>query len=113
MIGEALRSRTKGRQTTEVAIAVASLNRMLELGGRTTFALSEWTCAGADFAQLPIRATKCRPTAVPLTESCGNDGFRRIVGLREEAPMQFELPIIFHSDGVPLVGRFIRNNDRL
>lgn len=27
--------------------------------------------------------------------------------------MQFELPLIFHSDGVPLVGRFIRNNDRL
>jgi hypothetical protein len=31
VIGDALRSRTKGRQTTEVAIAVASLNRMLEL----------------------------------------------------------------------------------
>jgi hypothetical protein len=30
--GEALRSRTKRRQTIEVAIAVASLNRMLELG---------------------------------------------------------------------------------
>jgi hypothetical protein len=29
---DALRSRTEGRQTTEVAIAVASLNRMLELG---------------------------------------------------------------------------------
>ena len=32
VIGDALRSRTAGRQTTEVAIAVASLNRMLELG---------------------------------------------------------------------------------
>ena len=32
VIGDALRSRTKGRQTTEVAIAAASLNRMLELG---------------------------------------------------------------------------------
>jgi hypothetical protein len=32
VIGDALRSRTKPRQTTEVAIAVASLNRMLELG---------------------------------------------------------------------------------
>ena len=32
VIGDALRSRTKGRQTTEVAIAVASLNRMLALG---------------------------------------------------------------------------------
>ena len=32
VIGDALRSRTEGRQTTEVAIAVASLNRMLELG---------------------------------------------------------------------------------
>ena len=32
VIGDALRSRTEGRQKTEVAIAVASLNRMLELG---------------------------------------------------------------------------------
>ena len=32
VIGDALRSRTEGRQTTEVAIAVASLNPMLELG---------------------------------------------------------------------------------
>jgi hypothetical protein len=32
VIGDAPRSRTDGRQTTEVAIAVASLNRMLELG---------------------------------------------------------------------------------
>ena len=32
VIGDALRSRTKRPQTTEVAIAVASLNRMLELG---------------------------------------------------------------------------------
>jgi hypothetical protein len=32
VIGDALRSRTEGRQTTEVAIAVAPLNRMLELG---------------------------------------------------------------------------------
>jgi hypothetical protein len=32
VIGDALRPRTEGRQTTEVAIAVASLNRMLELG---------------------------------------------------------------------------------
>ena len=32
VIGDALRSRTEGRQTTEVAIAIASLNRMLELG---------------------------------------------------------------------------------
>ena len=31
VIGDALHSRTKGRQTTEVAIAVASLNGMLEL----------------------------------------------------------------------------------
>src|SRR5438552_285905 len=30
VIGDALRSRTKGRQTTEVAIAAASLNRMLD-----------------------------------------------------------------------------------
>jgi hypothetical protein len=32
VIGDALRSRTEGRHTAEVAIAVASLNRMLELG---------------------------------------------------------------------------------
>ena len=32
VIGDTLRSRTKSRQTTEVAIAIASLNRMLELG---------------------------------------------------------------------------------
>ena len=32
VIGDALRSRTGGRQTTEVAIAIATLNRMLELG---------------------------------------------------------------------------------
>jgi hypothetical protein len=32
VIGGALRSRTVGRQTTEVTIAVASLNRMLDLG---------------------------------------------------------------------------------
>ena len=32
VIGDVLRSRTEGRQTTEVAIAVAALNRMLELG---------------------------------------------------------------------------------
>jgi hypothetical protein len=32
VIGDALRSRTEGRQTIKVAIAVASLNRMLELG---------------------------------------------------------------------------------
>src|ERR1700686_4707380 len=32
VIGDALRSRTGGRQMTEVAIAAASLNRMLELG---------------------------------------------------------------------------------
>jgi hypothetical protein len=32
VIGDALRSRTDGRQATEVAIAVAVLNRMLELG---------------------------------------------------------------------------------
>ena len=35
VIGDALRSRTKGRQMTAVAIAVASLNRMLELGRPT------------------------------------------------------------------------------
>ena len=32
VIGDALLSRTEGRQMTEVAIAIATLNRMLELG---------------------------------------------------------------------------------
>ena len=32
VIGEGLRSRTDGRQATEVAIAVGALNRMLDLG---------------------------------------------------------------------------------
>jgi hypothetical protein len=32
VIGDALHSRTGGRQTTELAIAVASLNRTLKLG---------------------------------------------------------------------------------
>ena len=32
VIGDALRSRTDGRQATEVAIAVQVLNRMLDLG---------------------------------------------------------------------------------
>ena len=31
VIGDALRSRTEGRQMTEVAIAIVTLNRMLEL----------------------------------------------------------------------------------
>jgi len=35
VIGDALRSRTEGRQTTEVAIAVASLNRMLATAAAT------------------------------------------------------------------------------
>ena len=32
VVGDALRSRTHGRQAAEVAIAVRALNRMLELG---------------------------------------------------------------------------------
>ena len=32
LVGDALRSRTDGRQATEVAIAAQVLNRMLELG---------------------------------------------------------------------------------
>jgi hypothetical protein len=32
VIGDALRSRTEGRQMTKVAIAATPLNRMLELG---------------------------------------------------------------------------------
>jgi hypothetical protein len=45
VIGDALRSRTKGRQMTEVAIAVASLNRMLELG-RPTYASRKMSLRG-------------------------------------------------------------------
>jgi len=41
VIGDALRSRTEGRQTTEVAIAVASLNRMLKLG-RPEYVRLKW-----------------------------------------------------------------------
>jgi hypothetical protein len=33
VIGDALRSRTDRRRTTEIAIAVHALNRMLDLGG--------------------------------------------------------------------------------
>src|SRR5205807_10462794 len=43
VIGDALRSRTKGRQTTEVAIAVASLNRMLKTStGRSSPLTLRW-----------------------------------------------------------------------
>ena len=59
VIGDALRSRTGGRQTTEVAIAVASLNRMLELGRPEYVASHEQWARGADCARLLIRATKC------------------------------------------------------
>jgi hypothetical protein len=46
VIGNALHSRTRGRQTTEVAIAVASLNRMLELGRPSTFVSHKCKCRG-------------------------------------------------------------------
>jgi hypothetical protein len=49
VIGDALHSRTEGRQTTEVAIAVTSLNRMLELG-RPEYA--RLTSAGVDCVRL-------------------------------------------------------------
>jgi hypothetical protein len=42
----ALRSRTEGRQTTEVAIAVASLNRMLKLGRPEYVRLNKCRCGG-------------------------------------------------------------------
>jgi hypothetical protein len=58
VIGDALRSRTGGRQTSEVAIAVASLNRMLSLAGRNTFASHEQWARGSDCARMLIRATK-------------------------------------------------------
>jgi hypothetical protein len=44
VIGDALRSRIGGRQTTEVAIAVVSLNRILELGRRSAFASHRCRC---------------------------------------------------------------------
>jgi hypothetical protein len=59
VIGDALRSRTEGRQTTEVAIAVASLNRMLKLGRPEYVRLKRMSMRRADFAQPLIRATKC------------------------------------------------------
>jgi len=66
VIGDALHSRTKGRQTTEVAIAVASLNRMLGAwGGRSTFASHERWMRRMTSPALLIRATKpraCEPT---------------------------------------------------
>src|SRR5437868_211765 len=61
VIGDALRSRTEGRQTTEVAIAAASLNRMLELGRPEYVRLTLMSLRGPDCARLLIRATKrCR-----------------------------------------------------
>src|SRR4029077_7876184 len=44
VIGDALRSRIGGRQTTEVAIAVVSLNRILEPGRRSAFASHRCRC---------------------------------------------------------------------
>jgi hypothetical protein len=50
VIGDALRSRTGGRQMTEVAIAAASLklNRMLELG-RPEYVRLTYVAQGADY----------------------------------------------------------------
>src|ERR1700732_1039956 len=63
VIGDALRSRTEGRQTTEVAIAAASLNPMLELGRPEYVRLPLMSLRGADCARLLIRATKRRNPA--------------------------------------------------
>jgi hypothetical protein len=51
VISDALRSRTEGRQTTEVAIAVASLNHMLERGAAGIRSSLIKVDAGADFAR--------------------------------------------------------------
>jgi hypothetical protein len=61
VIGDALRSRTEGRQTTEVAIAVASLNRMLELRRPGARSLRMNVMRWADFARLLIHPTKRLP----------------------------------------------------
>ena len=58
VIGDALPSRTEGRQMTEVAIAVASLNRMLELGRPEYLRIARMWMRRADFARLLICATK-------------------------------------------------------
>jgi len=52
VIGDALRSRTEGRQMTEVAIAAASLNRMLELGGNIYFTAKLGATDGHSFQHL-------------------------------------------------------------
>jgi hypothetical protein len=55
VIGDALRSRTEGWQTTEVAIAITSLNRMPELGGQNTFASHECRCGGLTSPAISFR----------------------------------------------------------
>lgn len=65
VIGAALHSRTKGRQTAEVTIAVAALNPH-QLGRPEYVRLARMDVRGADFAQLPLRATQWRGTAKPL-----------------------------------------------
>ena len=63
VIGDALRSRTGGRQITEVAIAAASLNCMLELGRPEYVRLTYMSLRRADSARLLIRATKRQESA--------------------------------------------------
>jgi hypothetical protein len=59
VIGDGLRSRTEGRQASEVAIAAGALNRMLELGRPEYVRIA---CprrrAGLSASTLPIHATK-------------------------------------------------------
>jgi DDE family transposase len=60
VIGEALRSQTAGRQATEVAIAVEVLNRMLELGARSTSVSYETRKARHHCVHQLIHATRSR-----------------------------------------------------
>src|SRR5207244_8376779 len=62
VIGDALRSRTKGRQTIEVAIAVASLNRMLQTStGRSSPLTRRWRNPDSN-----LRSRITRPSPKPL-----------------------------------------------
>jgi hypothetical protein len=79
VIGDALRSWTEGRQTTKVAIAVASLNRILELGRPRARSLRMNVMRWADFARLLIRPTKPASTRAPAAH-------RAVIDIVEQGP---------------------------
>jgi hypothetical protein len=57
-IGDALRSRADPRRTTEVAIAISALNRMLELGARSASASPKLRQDATECVLRPIHATQ-------------------------------------------------------